>query len=73
MENGLTIDEIKRIAEFNKQVSKLNEPVVGSAKLSKCCGTNVGIRNTLNDIPCYYCHKCNKLTGVVDENGNRVN
>jgi len=47
--------------------------VIGSAKLSMCCNASVGIRNTINNIPCYYCHKCDKLTGVIDEYGNRAN
>lgn len=57
----------------NEVVKKKRIINSGLLKLSMCCGSAVRISNTINNIPCYYCVNCGKLTGVVDENGNRVN
>jgi len=42
-------------------------------RLSQCCGKGVSKTNTINNIICWKCNECGKLTAVVDENGNRLN
>jgi len=42
-------------------------------RLSQCCGKSVSKTNTINDIICWKCNECRKLTAVVDKNGNRLN
>lgn len=46
---------------------------VGSNTLSICCKKSVTLTNTTNDIKCYKCNECSKLTGIEDEYGRRLN
>ena len=48
-------------------------PNVGSSALSICCKKGTTLTNTLNDIKCYKCNNCGKLTGIEDEFGRRLN
>jgi len=41
--------------------------------LSICCKKGTTITNTTNDIKCYKCNDCGKLTGIEDEFGKRLN
>lgn len=57
----------------NSTEQALTIPVVGSSTLSRCCKKGTTLTNTTNDIKCYKCNSCGKLTGIEDEYGRRLN
>ena len=64
----------KAMEEYHKRKLKLlGTAVVGSSTLSICCKKGTTLTNTANDIRCYKCNNCGKLTGIEDEYGRRIN
>ena len=57
----------------NSTEQALTIHVVGSSTLSRCCKKGATLTNTTNDIKCYKCNNCGKLTGIEDEFGRRLN
>jgi hypothetical protein len=54
-------------------VSKKNTPIIRGFAFSTCCKAQTTLINTLNDIKCYKCISCERITGIEDEHGNRLN
>ena len=71
MRNKDKLDFINQILKEAEKQSDMH--VVGSSTLSICCKKGTTLINTLNDIKCYKCNECGKLTGIEDEFGRRLN
>ena len=73
----MTVEDLIKI-EIEKTQKELDRlklilPVVGSSTLSRCCKKGITLTNTTNDIRCYKCNECGRLTGIEDEYGRRLN
>ena len=68
-ENGNKAFDLKELSADKA----LHIPVIGSSTLSICCKKGTTLTNTTNNIKCYKCNNCGKLTGIEDEHGRRLN